>query len=156
MAKFKIGQLGLDLIKVSEGFYSKAYKDPIGIPTIGYGTIKVDGKPVTMGMTCTKEQAEQWLIEHIEHECGAAISTLVKVPINQEIFDSLCSFIYNLGIGNFRSSTLLKLLNAKDYEGAANQFLRWNRAGGKVYKGLTTRRNNEREIFLVGARKLNA
>lgn len=76
------------------------------------------------------------------------VSDLVKVPLNQNQFDALVSFAFNLGLGNLKSSTLLKKLNASDYIGASKEFERWNRAGGKVLNGLTRRRIAERDLFL--------
>lgn len=140
----KISQKGVKLIQDFEGLELKAYKDSIGVLTIGYGST---GPHVSMGMTITKEQAEQLLKKDLERfEKG--VSDLVKVPLNQNQFDSLVSFSFNLGLGNLRSSTLLKKLNASDYVGAAAEFHRWNRAGGKVLAGLTRRRIAERDLFL--------
>lgn len=142
--KMKISLNGLNLIKEFEGLELKAYKDSVGVVTIGYGST---GPHVSMGMTITKEQAEQLLKKDLERfEKG--VPTLVKVPLNQNQFDALVSFSFNLGLGNLKSSTLLKKLNAKDYQGAANEILRWNRAGGKVLNGLTRRRIAERDLFL--------
>lgn len=143
-----ISDRGLELIKLSEGYSDKAYSDPIGIPTIGYGTIRVNGRPVTLGMTCTKEEASCWLKEHVESIAQRALDSLVRVPLTQNQADALLSFIYNVGAGNFEKSTLLKFLNEGKYEQAADQLLRWNRAGGKVLPGLTARRLEERALFL--------
>jgi GH24 family phage-related lysozyme (muramidase) len=154
-AGMTIGQAGIDMIKRWEGFHAQAYLDPIGIPTIGFGTIRVNGRPVKMGMTCTMQQAEMWLMEEVNVSIVPHLHRLLKVPVNQKIFDSLCSFIYNLGIGNFSKSTMLRMLNAGDYRGAADQFPRWNRAGGKVWNGLTKRRMAERELFLAGLAELS-
>lgn len=140
----KISQKGVDLIKSFEGLELKAYKDSVGVTTIGYGST---GPHVSMGMTITKEQAEQLLKKDLERfERG--VSDLVKVPLNQNQFDALVSFSFNLGLGNLKSSTLLKKLNASDYIGASKEFERWNRAGGKVLNGLTRRRIAERDLFL--------
>ncbi len=140
----KISQKGIDLVKSFEGLELKAYKDSVGILTIGWGST---GSHVTAGMTITKEQAEQLLKKDLERfERG--VSDLVKVPLNQNQFDALCSFAFNLGLGNLKSSTLLEKLNSLDYQGAANEILRWNRAGGKVLAGLTRRRIAERDLFL--------
>jgi lysozyme len=73
----------------------------------------------------------------------------VKAPINQNQFDALVSFVYNVGAGNFAKSTLLKKLNKADYQGAGDEFLRWNRGGGKVLNGLIRRRDAERSLFLT-------
>lgn len=140
----KISQKGIKLIQDFEGLALKAYKDPIGIWTWGYGST---GPHVTPDKVGTKEEAEQLLKKDLERfEKG--VSEIVKVPLNQNQFDALCSFAFNLGIGNLKSSTLLKKLNASDYKGAADEILRWNRAGGKVLAGLTRRRIAERDLFL--------
>ena len=131
----KISQKGLDLIKNFEGLELKAYKDSVGILTIGYGST---GSHVKSGMTITAEQAEELLKQDVSRfEKG--VNDLVKVSLTQNQFDALVSFSFNLGLGNLKSSTLLKKLNASDYTGAVNEFLRWNRAGGKVLNGLTRR-----------------
>lgn len=140
----KISKKGIDLVKSFEGLELKAYKDSVGVTTIGYGST---GPHVSMGTTITKEQAEYLLKKDLERfEKG--VSDLVKVPLNQNQFDALVSFSFNLGLGNLKSSTLLKKLNASDYTGASKEFERWNRAGGKVLKGLTRRRIAERDLFL--------
>lgn len=140
----KISRKGVKLIQDFEGLELKAYKDSVGILTIGWGST---GPHVSAGMTITKEQAEQLLKKDLERfEKG--VSDLVKVDLNQNQFDALVSFSFNLGLGNLKSSTLLKKLNASDYIGASNEILRWNRAGGKVLNGLTRRRIAERDLFL--------
>ncbi|MGL4618726.1 MAG: lysozyme [Chroococcidiopsis sp.] len=138
----KISPVGLKLICDFEGCRLEAYKCPANVLTIGYGHTK----GVKPGMKITKIQAEEFLRQDLA-EFESAIASLVKVPLNQNQFDSLVSFTYNCGIEALRSSTLLKLLNAKDYKGAANQFLRWNKAGGKVMPGLTRRRTAEKKLF---------
>lgn len=143
-----ISNNGLDLIKRFEGYSEVTYFDPIGIPTIGYGTIRVNGKPVTMGMSCTKEDAECWLREHITEVAQKSLDKSVKVVLGQNQEDALLSFIYNVGAKNFENSTLLRLLNEGKYVESAQQLLRWNRAGGKVLDGLTKRRQAEMELFL--------
>lgn len=140
----KTSQKGIDLIKNFEGLELKSYKDSVGVLTIGYGST---GQHVSPDMIITKEQAEQLLKKDLERfEKG--VSDLVKVELNQSQFDALVSFSFNLGLGNLKSSTLLKKLNASDYKGAADEILRWNRAGGKVLNGLTRRRIAERDLFL--------
>lgn len=140
----KISQKGMKLIQDFEGLALKAYKDPIGIWTWGYGST---GPHVTPDKVGTQEEAEQLLKKDLERfEKG--VSDLVKVKLNQNQFDALVSFSFNLGLGSLKSSTLLKKLNASDYQGAANEILRWNRAGGKVLNGLTRRRIAERGLFL--------
>ena len=135
-------QKGLDLIKSFEGLRLSAYRCPADIPTIGYGTTA----GVKMGQTITKERAEELLCEDVKR-FETQVLRLVKVPLTQGQFDALTSFVYNLGAGNLSNSTLLRLLNAGDYAGAAAQFERWNKAGGKVLAGLVRRRAAERALF---------
>lgn len=144
----KTSQSGISLIKGFEGKRLNAYDDGVGVWTIGFGTIKYpNGVRVKKGDTCTEAQAESYLKNDLV-KFENAINRLVKVPLNQNQFDALSSFTYNLGETNLSSSTLLKKLNAKDYAGTADQFLRWNKAGGKVMNGLTRRREAERNLFL--------
>ena len=144
----KTSQSGISLIKGFEGERINAYDDGVGVWTIGCGTIKYpNGVRVKKGDTCTEAQAESYLKNDLV-KFENAINRLVKVPLNQNQFDALSSFTYNLGETNLSSSTLLKKLNAKDYAGAADQFPRWNKAGGKVMNGLTRRREAERNLFL--------
>ena len=138
---------GIELIKNSEGCALKAYPDPGtgGRPwTIGYGhTHKVSN-----GDVITQAQAEQFLRDDLQL-IYITIETSVKVPLNQNQFDALCSFIFNVGGGHFAKSTLLKKLNAGDYAGAAEELLRWNKAAGKVLPGLLKRRSAEYRLFLA-------
>jgi lysozyme len=146
----KVSQQGLELIKAFEGFRSRAYQDVVGVWTIGYGTTRVDGQPVCQGMVCTREQAEEWLRKDVDkylQEVSALINPKIKLTQNQ--IDAIASLVYNIGVGNFSRSTLLRLINAGDMEGAAKQFLRWNKAGGRVVEGLTRRRQAEAELFLT-------
>lgn len=144
----KTSQSGISLIKGFEGKRLNAYYDGVGVWTIGFGTIKYpNGVRVKKGDTCTEAQAESYLKNDLV-KFENAINRLVKVPLNQNQFDALSSFTYNLGETNLSSSTLLKKLNAKDYAGTADQFLRWNKAGGKVMNGLTRRREAEHNLFL--------
>ena len=144
----KTSQSGISLIKGFEGKRLNAYYDGVGVWTIGFGTIKYpNGVRVKKGDTCTEAQAESYLKNDLV-KFENAINRLVKVPLNQNQFDAISSFTYNLGETNLSSSTLLKKLNAKDYAGTADQFPRWNKAGGKVMNGLTRRREAERNLFL--------
>lgn len=142
----KLSQRGIDLIKQFEGYSSKAYPDPAtgGAPwTIGYGTIK----GVKPGMIITAEQAEKMLRDDVaKFESG--VSSLITSPTNQGQFDAMVSLAYNIGLGNFGKSTLLKKHNARCYTCAADQFRVWNRANGKVMNGLTKRRAAEREVYM--------
>lgn len=144
----KTSNAGLNLIKGFEGKRLNAYDDGVGVWTIGFGTIKYpNGARVRKGDACTEQQAEDYLRNDLA-KFEAAINKLVKVPLTQNQFDALASFTYNLGETNLANSTLLKKLNKSDYQGAAEQFLRWNKAGGKVMKGLVRRREAERALFL--------
>ncbi|HIC8803578.1 TPA: lysozyme [Enterobacter asburiae] len=139
---------GIALIKQFEGCKLTAYQDSVGVWTIGYGwTQPVDGKPIRAGMTIKQETAERLLKTGlVSYESD--VSRLVKVGLTQGQFDALVSFTYNLGARSLSTSTLLRKLNASDYAGAADEFLRWNKAGGKVLNGLTRRREAERALFL--------
>ncbi|QSW36843.1 lysozyme [Leclercia pneumoniae] len=139
---------GIALIKEFEGCKLTAYQDSVGVWTIGYGwTQPVDGKPIRAGMTIKQETAERLLKTGlVSYESD--VSRLVKVGLSQGQFDALVSFTYNLGARSLSTSTLLRKLNAGDYAGAADEFLRWNKAGGKVLNGLTRRREAERALFL--------
>ncbi|MCO7744896.1 lysozyme [Escherichia coli] len=139
---------GIALIKEFEGCKLTAYQDSVGFWTIGYGwTQPVDGKPIRAGMTIKQETAERLLkTGMVSYESD--VSRLVKVGLTQGQFDALVSFTYNLGARSLSTSTLLRKLNAGDYAGAADEFLRWNKAGGKVLNGLTRRREAERALFL--------
>ena len=142
----RTSQRGLSLIKSFEGLRLQAYQDSVGVWTIGYGATR----GVKAGMSITKEQAERMLLSDVQR-FEPEVQRLVTVPLNGNQWDALVCFTYNLGAANLESSTLLRLLNAGDYPGAAEQFPRWNKAGGKVLPGLVRRRASERELFLEAA-----
>lgn len=144
----KISEQGLSLIKEFEGCRLEAYQDSVGIWTIGFGwTHEVNQKIICSGMKITMEMANNLLIDGLEkYEQG--VESRVKITINQNQFDALVDFSYNLGVGALANSTLLKKLNAGDYQAAADEFVKWNKAGGKVLSGLTRRRQAERMLFL--------
>lgn len=134
----------LDIIKLHEGLHLDAYlPTPNDVPTIGYGHTK----GVKLGQRITVLQANQFLQEDIAW-AEDAVNSLVKVRLNQNQFDALVSFVFNIGATAFEKSTLLRLLNSGDYTGAANQFPRWNKQNGKVLNGLTKRRKEEQALFL--------
>ena len=141
----KISTNGIDLICSFEGLRLKAYGDGVGVWTIGYGTTVINGTKVKKGDTCTVEQAKSYMAQDLK-QFESAVNQ-VKVPLNQNQYDALVSLAYNIGVSAFLNSTLFKKLNAKDYKGAAEQFDRWNRAGGKVMRGLSNRRAKERKLF---------
>jgi lysozyme len=138
-----------DFVGKFEGFSSSAYQCSAGVWTIGYGSTfnpytKVKVKPLDK---ITKAEALDWLKQEL-NVLTESVKSIVKVPLTVGQLNALVSFTYNVGIGNLRKSTLLRLLNAGDYKGAANQFLLWNKAGGKVLRGLTIRRQAEKDLFL--------
>ncbi|WP_335952328.1 lysozyme [Acinetobacter pittii] len=144
----KISNSGINLIKSFEGLRLKAYDDGVGVWTIGTGTtVYPNGVKVKQGDTCTPEQAKAYF-KHDLAKFEKTVNESVTVPLNQNQFDALVSLTYNIGAGALKNSTLLKLLNKGDYKGAADQFLVWNKAGGKVMKGLVRRREAERALFL--------
>ena len=130
------------MIEDFEGFRADAYKCPAGVWTIGYGTTRNVTKSTPK---VTKDQAEAMLLADVaKFESGVADA--VKVPLNQNQFDALVSFSYNIGLGAFKSSTLLRRLNRGDYN-VGSEFLRWNKAGGEELPGLTRRREAEKQLF---------
>lgn len=148
MGKKKTSNSGKAFIQSFEGKRLAAYDDGTGVWTIGCGTIKYpNGRAVKKGDVCTDAQVEQYFSNDLI-KFENSVNSLVKVPLTQNQFDALVSFSYNVGATNLATSTLLKKLNAKDYKGAAAEFLKWNKAGGKVMNGLTKRRNAEMELFL--------
>lgn len=141
----QVSQAGIEAIKDYEGVRLKAYDDGVGVWTIGVGHIK----GVKRGDEITMAQVDDFLRDDLA-EAEKAVNTRVTVPLRQGQFDALVSFVFNLGSGAFMASTLLKKLNAGDYDGAADELLRWNKAGGRVMAGLTKRRISERIMFLEG------
>lgn len=144
-----ISNQGLSLIKEFESFSSTPYPDVIGVNTIGYGTtVYPNGNRVLLSdPKCNEAQAEIWLQNDLKRFIND-LNRLVKVEVAQYQFDALCSLIYNIGTTHFGNSTLLKKLNNKDFLGAAEEFPKWNKAGGKVVQGLVNRRAKERKLFL--------
>lgn len=144
----KISKTGINLIKEFEDLRLKAYYCPAGILTIGYGTTRSKLIKIVPDLVIDEQMAEKLLEENLSY-FEDIVNKLVSVKLTQNQFDSLVSFVYNIGDGNFKSSTLLKLLNNGLYKEAANQFGRWNKAKGKVLKGLTKRRSIESDLFLT-------
>jgi len=143
-----VSNKGVDLICEFEGKRLVAYDDGVGVWTIGFGTIKYpNGVRVKKGDTCTLDQAKEYM-RHDLIEFEHTVNSSVKVPLNQNQFDALVSLAYNIGSSAFKSSTLVKKLNAGDYKGAADQFNVWVNAGGKRMQGLANRRDKEKLLFL--------
>ena len=136
-----------DLIKEFEGCKLEAYPDPgTGAEPITIGVGHTGG--VKLGDVITQEQADEYLVNDVSHAAND-VNQMVDENMTQGQFDALCSFAFNLGIGNLKNSTLLKKLNGGDVEGAADQFLVWNKAAGHVMAGLTRRREAEKALFLT-------
>ncbi len=147
----KPSQNCLDLISKWEGIELDAYIDPVGIPTIGIGTTRYpDGRAVMMGHRISEEQAWAFLLHDLQG-FAREVQRLISVSLNQNQFDALVSFTYNVGAGALESSTLRRKLNKNDYDGAANEFKRWNKGkvNGvlKVLPGLVNRRKDEEALF---------
>ena len=138
----KIGERGLALIREFEGCRLQAYQDSVGVWTIGYGCT-TDVEP---GQIITQAEAEARLSEDLKH-AESCVNAAVTVPLTQHEFDACVSFVFNLGCGNFRKSTLLLKLLDSDYDGAALEFRIWDKAGGQVLAGLTRRRMAEERLF---------
>ena len=144
-----IGQNGIDLIKKSEGCKLTSYKCPAGIWTIGYGNTQYEnGIQVKQGETITQQRANELFMLLVDNRYGSAVSNLVRATITQNQFDALTSFAYNVGIGAFEKSTLLRKVN-KDPSDITirDEFAKWNKGGGKVLSGLTTRRKAEADLY---------
>ena len=142
----KIAQAGKSLIQSFEQCRLSAYPDPGtgGEPiTIGWG--HTGG--VKLGDTCTQEEADSWFATDLASFEDCVNDALEKEP-TQNQFDALVSLAYNIGCKAISGSTLVRLLNSGDIDGAASQFARWNKAGGKVMNGLTRRREAERALFV--------
>ena len=142
----KISDEGLYLLKHFEGCELKAYRCSADVLTIGYGHTK----DVTEDMEITQEEAEAMLAEEMG-EYEGYINNKVTVPLDQNQFDAMVCWVYNLGSGNLASSTLLSVLNNGEYDKVPEQILRWNKAAGKVLNGLVRRRDAEAKLF-VGER----
>ena len=138
----KISQEGIDLIKHFEGCELESYRCSANVLAIGYGTTK----NVVEGMKISQHQAEELLMKDLE-EFEEYVEDLIDVPLEQNQFDALVAWTYNLGPTNLKTSTLRKVLNKGAYDDVAEQIKRWNKANGKVLKGLVRRRNAEAKLF---------
>ena len=145
----KISSRGLELIKDFEGFSSTSYLDVVNIPTIGWGnTYYENGTKVKLGDQISKTDALKLLEVVANRDFADKIFPSIKVKVTQSQFDAMVSLAYNIGVGAFLKSTLLKKVNAGDFAGASEEFLRWNKANGKEVLGLTRRREREKQLFL--------
>ena len=143
----QINAAGLELVKDFEGLFLKAYLCPANVWTIGFGHTGLTHKDGTVkaGRVITEAEAED-LLRHDLEKFAKRVEDGVTVPLNDDQFGALVSFDFNTG--GFLKSTLRAKLNAGDFKGAADEFLKWNKAGGRVLAGLTRRRKSERNLFL--------
>jgi len=139
-----ISETGLTVLKHYEGCKLTAYRDSVGVLTIGWG----DTQKVTEGMTITQEEADDRLERRLGRDFEPGVKAAIQAHMKQEQFDAMVCLAYNIGVGAFAKSTLAKRFNAGDVQGAADEFLRWDKAGGKSLKGLRKRRAAERALFL--------
>lgn len=145
------GSKGIDLIKTFEGFRSAPYLCPAGIATIGYGaTFYLDSKKVTMKDKHISEPEASELLKKMLRSFENAVITNCQIPINQNQFDALVSFAYNLGAGNLKTSTLLKKVNINPKDATIkDEFMKWTKAAGKVLPGLVARREAEAKLYFT-------
>lgn len=149
----RIGAAGLALVKSFEGFEPKWYRDPVGIWTIGYGHTDAAGSPKyasSKSLVLTEASATELLQRDVQ-KYADTVSSVVKVPLNDNQFDALVSWCYNVGQGAVTKSTLVRKLNAGDYASVPSELAKWNKAGGKALKGLTRRREAEAALFKKAA-----
>jgi len=146
-----VDQKCVDLVKDFEGFRAKPYLCSAGVPTIGYGsTFYADGTKVTLADPHISKTDAEYLTKLVLDKMLVRVEKLVKVDLNKNQFSALVSFTYNLGVGAFSSSTLLKVINRGELHEAPAQIKRWNRAGGKVSSGLVRRRKAEADLWNLG------
>lgn len=146
-----VSKIAINLIKEFEGFKDYAYIDTDGTPVIGYGLSRIAGTPVQVGDRISSSQADAALKTHLQ-EIHRELDKIVKVELSDRQLSALASISFNVGVDNLKDSTLIQKINAKDYAGAADEFLRWDKAnlqGALVQMpGLTRRRSAERQLFL--------
>lgn len=137
-----MSQAGIEFLKRLEGVRLKAYLDSVGVATIGIGSTK----GVKLGDVITMEECEKRLKEDLK-VAEDAVNRMIGCPLNQNQFDALCSFTFNVGAGALSKSTLKRKLNSHDYTGASNELLRWVHGNGRILKGLVKRRASEKALF---------
>lgn len=141
----KINDLGLDIIREFESLELEAYYCPANVLTIGYGHT---GPDVYEGQVINDAQANELLMQDVVF-AEDGISSLAPFWLSDNQFSALVSFVFNIGVGAFEQSTMLRKLNADDVIGAANEFPRWNKSRRRVLRGLTIRREAERDLFMT-------
>lgn len=147
----KISRKGIELVKKHEGYSSKPYLCPAKVPTIGYGnTFYPDGTKVSMSDKPLSKDMADLLLTLVLKDFEDCVNKIIKSDINQNQFDALVSFAYNLGCGNLKKSTLAKKINANPCDiTISNEFAKWDKAGGKRLRGLTIRRHDEAVLYFT-------
>jgi lysozyme len=145
----RLNQRGVQLLHEFEGLRLDAYLCPANVWTIGWGNTRYEnGIPVRRGERITRQRADELFINILNKEFIPGVTRLIQRQLTENQFSALVSFAYNVGLGNFRSSTLLRLINSNPTNPEIrNQFMRWNRAGGQVLNGLTRRRQAEANLY---------
>lgn len=144
-----VNAAGLSLIMRSEGLELEAYRDAVGVWTIGYGHTSMAGLPkVTPGMKITKEEAREILARDVE-KFAVGVREIIKVPLTDNQFSAIVSFSYNVGLGALRSSSVLKAINSRNFSEVPRRLMLWVKAGGRTLPGLVTRRAAEGKLFLT-------
>lgn len=139
---------GLALIMAFEGWREKAYRDAVGVWTIGYGHTSMAGAPeVKRGMVITKAEGAEILRRDVDL-FARGVTKLLTVTLNDNQFSALVSFAYNVGLGNFKKSSVLKAVNASNFQLVPHRLMLWNKADGRVLTGLTRRRKAEGDLFV--------
>ncbi len=145
----RVNNAGLELIKAFEGFRATAYRCPAGVWTIGYGHTSSAGEPaVTSGMKVTRAEAAQILARDVA-AFAEGVERLLTATLSANQFSALVSFAYNVGLGNFRGSSVLKSVNSGDFAAVPRRLALWNRAGGRLLAGLVRRRAAESALFMA-------
>lgn len=139
------GKDGMDLTEGFEQCRLMPYRDSKGVPTDGWGNTH----RVVMGVAITQEKADSDLLANVQ-DCVDCVNDNVTVPLSQDEFDALVDFCFNCGCGAFKGSTLLRVLNTGDYQGAEEQIAVWNKCAGVVLQGLINRRTAEQALFTKG------
>jgi lysozyme len=154
VSNLKCNRAGKAIMKSSEGWRSEAYyatpeEQKRGLLSIGFGfTYYADGSKIKLCDKMERSDGEKLFDEHIVPAFESKVRALVTAEINENQFSALVSLCYNIGSGNLKTSTLLRLVNSGDFEAAADEFLKWNKQNKRVLRGLTERRAKERELFL--------
>lgn len=160
-AKFnKAIEIVLPMLKKHEGFRTNAYKDIVGVVTIGYGFTAAVIPGLRMGDTISRDKADkllyQFTVDNYARPLWSAITVRDNSSFTPEMFASIISLAYNVGVTAIKNSTLVKKVNARDFLGAKEEFMKWNKAGGKVVAGLTSRRVDEANVFSAGLARVVA